>query len=369
MPATATPLQTAPIPEFRVDGQVQPELARDLALLLIEEDLHGLKRLQAGFVAMGPRPGGGGERDEQLNWLDGRVLDFGKSIAVTLGAGDGRATLFDGKLSALELSLDQGRAPEVMAFAEDALMDLRLTRRFQTYENETDAGLVQRIAALHGLSAQVDLPGPSHALVQQWNQSDLAFLRERARRLAAEVWVADGVLHVAGRAQRQAQGQALTLIQGSTLRQVRLRADLAHQRSKVVVGGFDDRDQDPISEEAGADALAAEAQGQAHGAQVLERAFGERSSYRVREVPLQDAQASAWARAALLARGRRFVAVSGVADGHTGLRVGTRLRLERVSPMFEGEGFHVTRVRHQFDPQQGYVTQFEAERAWIGSLS
>jgi phage protein D len=89
-------------------------------------------------------------------------------------------------------------------------------------------------------------------------------------------------------------------------------------------------------------------------------------SYRVREVPLQDSQASALARAALLARARRFVSVAGVADGSTAIHVGSLLRLERVSPLFEGDGFYVTRVRHQFDLESGYRTHFDAERAWTG---
>jgi phage protein D len=161
-------------------------------------------------------------------------------------------------------------------------------------------------------------------------------------------------------------GNALTLIQGSNLLQVRLRADLAQQRSKVVVGGFDDADQDAIDEDADAGAIAAEAQGNTHGAQVLQRAFGERVSYRVRDVPLADAEASAMASAALLGRARRFVSVSGVADGNTAIRVGSLLRLERVSPLFEGDGFYVTRVRHQYDQTSGYRTHFEAERAWLG---
>jgi len=70
--------------------------------------------------------------------------------------------------------------------------------------------------------------------------------------------------------------------------------------------------------------------------------------------------------AALLGRARRFVSVSGVADGNTAIRVGSLLRLERVSPLFEGDGFYVTRVRHQYDQTSGYRTHFDAERAWLG---
>lgn len=364
MPLSPALLQSATIPEIRVGGEARPELARDLALLQIDEDVNGMKRMLATFIAIGPREG---ERDEQLNWLDGRVLDFGKELKVSLGPTDSREEMFSGKISAIELSMEQGRSPEVVCLAEDRLMDLRMERRFKTYENVSESDLLQQIASQHGLSGVVDVQGPTWPTVQQWNQSDLAFLRERARRLAAEVWVDGTALHMATRDRRN--GNAVTLIQGGSLMQVRLRADLAHQRSKVIVNGFDDAEQDAIDEEAGGSEIAAEAQGNNHGAQVLERAFAARTSYRVRDVPLKDAEATALARAALLARARRFVTASGVADGNTQIKVGSLLRLERVSPLFEGDGFYVTRVRHQFDQERGYRTHFDAERAWIGSNS
>uniref|UniRef100_UPI003F4943A1 phage late control D family protein n=1 Tax=Cupriavidus yeoncheonensis TaxID=1462994 RepID=UPI003F4943A1 len=364
MPLLPSALQSATVPQIKVEGEARAELSRDLTLLQLDEDINGMKRLAATLIAIGPRDG---ERDEQLNWLDGRVLDFGKELKVFMGPTDAREEMFSGRLSAMELQMDQGRAPEVCCLAEDKLMDLRMTRRFQTYENVSEADLVQQIAAKHGLSAVVDINTPVWKMVQQWNQSDLAFLRERARRLAAEVWVEGSRLHMATREQRN--GNAVTLIQGSNLFQVRLCADLAHQRSKVVVNGFDDAQQDPIDEEAGAETVAAEAQGHTHGIQVLERAFAERSSFRVREVPLTDAQASALARAALLGRARRFVTASGVADGSPAIQVGSLLRLERVSPAFEGDGYYVTRVRHQFDLTHGYRTHFDAERAWIGGAA
>jgi phage protein D len=364
MPYQAAPLQSATLPELKVDGQANAELARDLARLSIEEDIEGMKRLQFSLIAIGARAG---QADEQLNWLDGQVLDFGKEINVSMGPSDARTQVFSGKVSRLELNLQQGRSPELDCHAEDRLMDLRMTRRFKTFERVSDADLVREIASQHGLNANVDANGPTYDLVQQWNQSNLAFLRERARRLAADVWIEDNNLHLASRDHRQ--GSRVTLIQGNNLLQARLAADLAHQRSKVIAGGYDDSAKDAISEEAGSDAIAAEAQGNRHGVEVLERAFDSRDSYRVRDVPLDSQQATSLARAALLTRARRFVTVTGVADGTPGLGVGSLLRLERVGALFEGDGFYVTQVRHQFDLTHGYRTHFEAERAWIGSGS
>jgi phage protein D len=361
MPADQPPLQSSTQPAFTVGGQLQSAMARDVTLVRIEEDIDGLSRLEARFIALGPADSGESQR---INWLDGRVLDFGKALRVGMGPSTAQVDLFDGKVSALELSLDAGRAPELSCLAEDSLMDLRMTRRFKTYEQLSDADLVQQIAAQHGLGAQADVDGPTYAMVQQWNQSDLAFLRERARRLGADVWVAQGTLHMATRDRRQ--GPRLTLIQGNTLLQVTLSADLAHQRSEVKVGGYDDERAEAIDEDASATVVAAEAQGHAHGIDVLQRAFGERPSHRVRDVPLKGEEGRALAKAALLARARRFVRAVGIADGNTELRVGTVLKLERVTPLFEGDGYYVTRVRHQFDLSNGYRTHFEAERAWIG---
>lgn len=365
MPYQPAPLQSATLPEIKVAGQVNADLARDLARLSIDEDIEGMKRLQFTLIAIGPRPG---QAVEQLNWLDGRGLDFGSELTVSLGPSDARSQVFSGKVSSLELNMAQGRSAEVNCYAEDRLMELRMTRRFKTYEAVSDADLVREIASQHGLSADVAADGPTYDLIQQWNQSDLAFLRERARRLAADLWIDGDSLHMAGRDQRQ--GSRITLIQGNNLIEARIAADLAHQRSTVHIGGYDDGAKNKIDEEAGADAVTAEAQGNRHGIEVLERALGSgHDSHLAREVPLDGRQADSLARAAMLTRARRFVTVTGVADGTPTLRVGSLLRLERIGPLFEGDGFYVTRVSHRFDLSHGYRTHFEAERAWIGSGS
>jgi phage protein D len=361
MPELNALLQSFTTPSFTVGGQLRAELTRDVAMAQVDEDINGLRRLVAQFVALGPVDG---QADEQLLWMDGRVLDFGAEVIVGMGPSDARIDIFKGKISALELSMDQGRAPEVTCMAEDRLMDLRMTRRFKTYEEASDADLVQQIASQHGLRAQADVSGPTFKLVQQWNQSDLAFLRERAIKLGADVWVEGDTLRMATRDQRH--GNQITLIQGNSLRQVRLSADLAHQRSEVQVGGFDDDQAESVDEAASESIVAAEAQGHTHGLSVLQRAFGERKSHRVREVPLMGSHAQAWAKAALLNRARRFVRAQGVANGNPQLNVGSLLRLERVSPMFEGDGYYVTRVQHRYDLNNGYLTHFEAERPWIG---
>ena len=94
-------------------------------------------------------------------------------------------------------------------------MRLRMTRRMRTYTEVTDADIAQPIADEHGLQADVDVDGPRYDVVQQLNQSDLAFLRERARLVQAELWCTGRTLHFSSRPRRR--GTELTLVRGNEL--------------------------------------------------------------------------------------------------------------------------------------------------------
>lgn len=345
---------------FTVDGTARPELTQDLVRLEVEESTAGLKTLAARFLAFGPRPG---DSDGLLH-LDGRIFDFGRDIAVALGPDPGARTVFQGRISALEADLDEGAVPQVVIYAEDRFMDLRMTRRMKTYERMSDAAIAEEIASRHGLAADVDADGPTYDLVQQWNVSDLAFLRERARLLRAEVWIADDTLCFKTRDRRA--GTEQTLVQGDHVLRLRARADLAHQRTTVRVTGYDARDRAAIDEEAGNDVIQAEIESGQTGPDVLRRAFGERVSHRVREAPLTSGEAADWARAEMLRRGRSFVQVAATTRGTPELVVGSRVALERVGTPFEGGGYAVTRVLHTWDQEQAFRTCFDAERPTLG---
>ena len=136
----------------------------------------------------------------------------------------------------------------VILYAEDQLMRLRMTRRMHTYQRTTDAQIARDIAREHGLDADVDADGATYDVVQQFNQSDLAFLRERARRIQAELWCTGSTLHFRTRDKRQ--GTSVTAVQGNQLLSARIGADLAHQRSSVTVTGYDASGQRAINEQA-----------------------------------------------------------------------------------------------------------------------
>ena len=353
-----TDLLATTAPVFKVDGSVRGELARDVSRLEIDEATDGMKTLVLRLVAQGPVANA---PEQQQLYLDGKIVDFGKRLEVAIGQGSSARIVFAGAISAIEALFAEGSEPHVVVYAEDRLMDLRMTRRMKTWEDMSDADIAAAIAALHGLAADATAAGPSYKVVQQWNQSDLAFLRERARLIQAELWLEDDHLKFKSRSQRG--GTAITLVQGRDLIDVQLRADLAHQRSKVEASGYDADAAEAIAQAAGAEAIAAEIAGGRSGPAVLQQAFGERVSYRVRAAPLAADEATAWARAEMLRRSRSFVTVIGTTGGTPDMTVGSALTLDRVGAPFDGAGYYVVRVCHTYDLAHGHRTHFEAQRA------
>jgi phage protein D len=358
------PTFSAVTPVFTLDGALNRDLARDCLRVEISEGLEGLRTLRAYFLAVGGTATGPPDR---MLHLDGSDLDFGRSLRVSVGPDGEQRHVFEGTVSAIETLFLDGEPPVVGVFAEDALMRLRMTRRLRTYPNVTDAELASAIAGEHGLDPDAQADGPRYDVVQQLNQSDLAFLRERARLVQAELWCTGRTLHFRTRPKRE--GTRLTLVQGNHLTSVRLCADLAHQRSDVLVSGYDAGLKRPIGEHAGPEVLDAEVTGGRTGPRLVERALGPSATLRVREAALTTAEARSWASAEMLRRGRQFVTVSGTTRGSPDMVVGSRLRLELVGPPFEGDGYYVTWVTHIFDLRHGLRTRFEAERSTLNEVA
>src|SRR5260370_24601447 len=90
--------------------------------------------------------------------------------------------------------------------------------------------------------------GPTYKMLSQVNQSDLAFIRERARSIDAELWMDGSKLLAKSRSKRN--GSTLKLNYGGDLREFCVLADLATQRTKPALTGLDISSKTRIKHEA-----------------------------------------------------------------------------------------------------------------------
>ena len=353
MPENENPIRPGR-PTIRIGGQDDPSLTGGLLDLRIDETADGLYACEATFGNWGLRDGATG-----FLYFDRETLEFGKELEVRLGT----ETIFRGLITALEGRFPDGDPPRIRVLAEDRLQALRMTRRTRTYLDVSDSDVFQQIAGDHGLTPDVSVTGPTHKVLSQLDLTDLAFLRERARAIDAELWVEGKTLKAQQRAARN--GGSHTLGHGNELRELTLAADLAHQRTSVGVGGWDVSAKDALEFQATESAVSAELNGGESGSAVLSSALGDRKEAVAYAVPLTLQEAQLRAESLFRGRARRFVSGRGVAQTTSKLRVGTHATLKNIGPLFEGE-YYVTWVRHLFDGAAGLRTEFGVERPGLG---
>lgn len=342
-------------PGFVVDGQAQPRLDSSLLRLALAESAEGLASCELEFGNWGV----GSQGQLGFLWFDKQLLDFGKTLALKLRSD----TLFEGRIMAIEGRFPQAAPPTLVLRVDDKLQDLRMTRRTRCFEAISDADLVQRIASDHGLQTDINLPGPTWPLVVQANESDLAFLRRRARVADADLMLIDGKLSAHARGARRTP--PLRLTQGAALRRFTVAADLAHQRTALSCAGWDVTSKQAVAVQATSSAVAAEAGSGDSGPQLLQSALGERKDLVGHRVPFDEAGARAEAEAHLRTLARRFLRGHGETEADARLRAGGTVELAGLGPLFDG-AYGVTHTLLRFDSAEGLRMEFGVERAWLG---
>jgi phage protein D len=344
-------------PTFAVDGTDSSTLTGGLLRLRVRSDVHGLSNCEAEFGNWGPK----GDASDFL-FFDRSLLDFGKELKIKVGT----TALFTGKITGLEARYPQGNSPSLVVLAEDRFQDLRMTRRTRTFADVSDSDVFSQIAGDHGLTPSVGASGPTHKVLAQVNQSDLAFLRERARALDAELWISDSTLNVQPRASRG--GSPLKLTYGKELRELRVLADLAGQATSFEVTGWDVSGKQALAEQVDDSVVSSELKGGESGPSILRSAFGDRKDALANAVPQTSAEAHARAEALLKRRARRFLVGHGTAETRAELQVGATVTIAGVGPLFEGD-FYLAATEIVFDGAHGLRTELELERPGLGKAA
>ena len=345
-------------PAITLAGQDNASLAEGLLSLLVVETTEGLYRSEAIV-------GNWGNVGNSVDFLyfDRQTLDFGKRWQIKLGSGSSAQTIFDGRIMGLQADFPQGdSARTITVLAEDRFQDLRMTRRTRTFDQVSDGDVIRKIANEHGLTPSVDVSGPTYPVLAQTNQSDLAFLRERARSVDAELWIDGTTLHAQAHDKRN--GGTVDLTYGSDLHEFSVLADLAHQRSSVSVNGWNVDGKERLQYEADDAVLSGELNGDTSGAGILSQALGRRKEALVHTIPLTRQEAQATAESYFKMTARRFVVGQGVAEPNAKLRVGTYVNIKGLGPLFSGK-YYLSRVQYLFDARGGR-TEFTAERPGLG---
>jgi uncharacterized protein involved in type VI secretion and phage assembly len=189
-----------PLPNLEIDGQPATSVMEDILQLVVEESLH--RPCMFTLVIQNDyHPG----RSQDQRWRHQDVLQIGKPIKLGFSSSttespdynqEHRNPLIEGEITAIETHFSEKSQAPVIVRGYDVSHRLHRGHHNRSFQNMTDSDIVKKIAAEVGIKlGAIDNSSIPHDYVFQENQTNMAFLRERAARLGFELFIQDGKLH------------------------------------------------------------------------------------------------------------------------------------------------------------------------------
>lgn len=296
-------------------------------------------------------------QDPNLEFVDDSKFDIGKQVEIDMtppasfDTGTEKTVVFKGEIVALEPSFTSSGTQVLVVRAYDKAHRLFLMRRTQTYEKMTDDAIVKKIAGELGLAVDADAAQPQYEYVLQYNQTDMEFLSERARRIGYLLYVKDGKLLFKKPSTRVA---GPTLVLGETLRSFQPRLSAAQQPNT-----FETRGWDPIKKQLIAGTYTSQSGvwtgngvSKSGGATAKSAFMSDSKTYAVDSYLVDSNHAKAMATADGEARAGDFIEGDGVAYLSPKIMAGVEITLNGLGTRFSGKYF-VTSATHYYNAQGG----------------
>lgn len=299
--------------------------------------------------------------DPGLEWVDHASLAVGTELEVLLGRGDDRQRVGIGEIVAIELEQRPGTS-RVVVQAFDRSHRLHRGRRVRTFQQMSDGDVVSRIASDAGLQTDIDGADAEHDYLIQDNQTDYAFLAERALLTGLDLSVDDETI----RFRRPALGgEPIELAWDKGLLSFSVRLSAADQVSGVEVRGWDPKQKQAITSTV-TDSDAAPSIG-VQASQVRSSAFGQATAL-ITDRPVRDtSEAEALGHAALDHVTSAIVRADGLAHGDPAIRAGAQVKIDGFGERLSGT-YDVTSTTHTIVPGIGYETRFAVRGRRRGTL-
>ncbi|NJN85502.1 MAG: VgrG-related protein [Leptolyngbyaceae cyanobacterium SL_7_1] len=347
-----------PLPSLAIDGQPAPSLMEDILQLVVEESLHR-PSLFTLVIQNDYHPG----RSQDQRWRHQELLQIGKPIQIGFCSSttespdynqENRSPLLVGEITAIETHFSEKSQAPVIVRGYDVSHRLHRGHYNRSFQNMTDSDIVKKIAGEVGIRlGTIDPSGIAHDYVFQENQTNMAFLRERAARLGFELFVQDGKLHF-----RKPKIDGEVRLRWLTdLHSFRVKATSTEQVKAIEVRAWDYREKRAIvSTRHQAQILTTTQNGKGSDTSTCFNGKPTQPMAIVVDQPVFSPQeADVMAQAVCDQVGGQFVCADAKGEGNANIRPGRVVQLEGMGS-HSGQ-YYVTETRHCYQ-ERVYLTEF-----------
>jgi phage protein D len=283
------------------------------------------------------------------------LFAIGDEIEIRMGYNDVLQTVILAKVTLVEIEVTQSGGPHLIVRGYDLRHRLQRGTKVRTFVKKKDSEIAKQIATEAGLASKVVDSTVVHEYLIQANQTDFAFLKERARRIHYELVVKDNILHFRPVAYDCAP--VVTLTYGVNIYEFRAQLSSAGQVSRTQVRGWNSKDKQAVVAESESCVLLG---GKLNGAKLTSQVFGEAQTLITGEpvANLQEARQRADAEFAASALG--LIRAEVRFPGSTRINTGIIVEISGFGKRFNGP-YYITTVKHVME-EGNYLNQITAWR-------
>ena len=348
---------------FRVklEGSDAPETLFDvLAELQVDQSLH----MPAMFTL---RIAEHFNVSPSWEWADDARFSVGKAVSVLVKQGAADVQLVEGEITSIELDIERDAAPMLVVRGYDKSHRLHRGTRTRAFLKQTDSQIAQKVAGECGLPIQVTSTSVQHEHVFQANTTDWDFLSDRAHRNGFVLRFDDGKLKF--EKPEAIAGGAVTLKLGESLLEFHPRHAATPQVNSVEVRGWDPVAKQPTVASVTNPSWSPTATGLPNGRAAGQTGFSAAAKRIMTEEGVANTGlAQALAGAALNAISSVDLSGEGTCFGNPKVKPGATVTVQGIGTRFSGT-YYVTSARHNYTPEDGYITEFTVGGMSSGTLA
>lgn len=345
------------LPTLEIDGQPAGNLMEDILQLSVEESLHR-PSLFTLVIQNDYQPG----RSQDQRWRHQDLLQIGKPIKIGFSSSTTQAQdysqdnsnyVLEGEITAIETHFSEKSQAPIIVRGYDASHRLHRGCYNRSFQNMTDSDIVKKIAAEVGIRlGAIDDSGIPHNYLFQENQTNMAFLRERAARLGFELFIQDGKLNF----RKPKVDSEIRLRWLTDLHSFRVRVTSAEQVQAVEVRAWDYGEKRAIVATRNQEQILTTTQnGKGSSATQFNGKPTKPTAIVVDQPVFSPKEADVMAQAICNELGGQFVCADAKAEGNASIRPGRVVQLEEMG-LHSGQ-YYITETRHTYQ-ERVYLTEF-----------
>ena len=288
-----------------------------------------------------------------------KSFTIGKSISISIGYSQEFKELFNGEIARIDYNFSQAGFNTIELVCFDKLYKLSRIKHSQAFIKMKDSEIAKQLADEVGLQSDIDATTTTIDYLFQNNQTNLDFLRMRAKRIGYEVAIDNGkFIFKKARFLKNDTGPEIKLEED--LIEFSAKIDATNVLEEIVVTSWD-----PVTKtrvegraKAGDEPYVASAANKGTK-EVKKRIKDKAKNYKIDIPNLSAKEAKAIAKAELTRRSMDFLTGYGSCIGNPDIKASKIIKIKNVGKKISGE-YYVVSCEHIYSTS-GYKTLFEVK--------